>query len=195
MENTKTYIGYVVGKNETNPYSVWIPGKNGFTSMGVSRGLGSNTGNKTLMDLSDMILASEKCYFTSEMTSQPPYLYDSSNGFATREDNIAVLDETTAKNVKTKTIAPNRYSMPGAYEEIYSPHANPASNFLQTFYAMPQEGSQINYYLNSAGGNFVTLSQGTKVLVIFPDGRGIGYILRQIPDEDEISRLILRYAE
>lgn len=59
---------------------------------------------------------------------------------------------------------------------------------------MPEEGTKVNYYINSAGGNFVTLSQGTKVLVIFPEGSGIGYIIRQIPDEDEISRLILRYA-
>lgn len=112
MGNTKTYIGYVVGKDETNPYSVWIPAKNGASTLGITKGLGSNTGNKNMMDLANMILASEKCYFTSEMTSQPPYLYDSSNGFATREDNIAVLDENTAKNVKGKDSAPNRYSMP-----------------------------------------------------------------------------------
>lgn len=195
MENTKTYIGYIIGKDKTNPYSVWIPAKNGVTVTGSKRGFGSNTGNMTLLDIGNMRLAAEECYYTSEMSSQPPYLYDSANGFATREEHIAILDETTAKNVKNKTFSENMYNMPGNGVEILTPHGRPASNFLQTFYAMPQDGTHINYYMNSAGGNFVTLSEGTKVLVIFPEGKGIGYIIRVIPDADEISRYILRYAE
>jgi hypothetical protein len=195
MENTKTYIGYIVDKNKKNPYPVWIPTKNGFTTMGSKKGFGSNTGNMTLLDLGNMRMAADNCYYTSEMSSQPPYLYDSSNGYATREEHIAVLDENTAKNVKDKTFSANRYSMPGANEDVMTPHGNPAVNFLQTFYPMPQDGTRSNYYMNSAGGNFVTLAEGTKVLVIFPEGKGVGYIIRVIPDLDEISRYILRYAE
>lgn len=194
MENTKTYIGYIVSKDKTNPYSVWIPAKNGVTVTGSKKGFGDNTGNMTLSDIYNMRLAAEDCYYTSEMSSQPPYLYDSSNGYATREEHIPVLDRSTAKNVKDKIFSPNRYSMPGVNEDVLSPHGNPAINFLQTFYSMPQDGTRFNYYMNSAGGNFVTLAEGTKVLVIFPEGKGIGYIIRVIPELDEISRYILRYV-
>lgn len=186
----KSYIGYVVGKEETNPISVWIPAKHGFANMGSKKGFGSNAGNMSLIDLADARIRSEKCYITSEMSSQGPYIYDDTNGYSTKEDNIAFLDQNTAKNVKDKSFAPNKYSAPSDGDFIKSPHGSPAANFLQIFYPQPIDGTQINLYSNSPGGNFSLLSIGTKVMVEFPDGKGVGYITRQIPGDDDMSRLL-----
>lgn len=39
-------------------------------------------------------------------------------------------------------------------------------------------------------GKHVTLGMGTKVLVVYPDGRGTGYIIGQVPFPDETSKII-----
>lgn len=186
----KSYIGYIVGKEETNPVSVWIPSKSGYCTYGSSKGFGSNAGNLSLVDLAFIRMNAEKCYLSTEMSSQGPYLYDDANGYATKEDNIAVLDDNTVKNVKDKQIVANKYSSPGDGEFIHSPHSNPASNWLQTYYPQTVEGAEINTYSNAPGGNYCTMSIGTKVLVSYPDDKGIGFIIRQIPYDDEMSKVI-----
>ena len=191
----KTYIGYIVGKNETNPVSVWIPSKHGFSPLKPNRGFGSNADNLTLTDLSYARMRAEKCYFTTELSSQGPYIFDDSNGFATKEDNIAYLDETTAKDVRGKKFVDNKFSNPNEGSSTGSPHSFPAVNFLQTFYAGPQDGTHINTFMNAPGGNYATLGIGTKVLIIYPDGKNIGYIIRQIPYEDEMSKVIKNLAD
>lgn len=75
----KSYIGYIVGKGETNPISVWIPSKHGFSSLSASKGFGSNAGNLGLTDLGFARMRAEKCYLTTELSSQGPYIFDDSN--------------------------------------------------------------------------------------------------------------------
>lgn len=169
----KSYIGYVVGKEETNPISVWIPAKSGYIKFGFTKGFGSNTGNLTLSDLATMRMNSEKCYMASELCANGPYNYDDSNGYSTIEENIPYLDETTAKDVKNEKFIENRFSSPGDREFIKSPHSYPAVNYLQTYYPQDEAGAEINIFANCPGGSYNTLSIGTKVLVVFPDERGI----------------------
>lgn len=45
------------------------------------------------------------------------------------------------------------------------------------------------------GGNYCTLGIGTKVLVIFPDNTSYGYIIRQIPYDEEMSTVIKNLNE
>lgn len=191
----KIFTGYIVGKNETNPVSVWIPAKHGFSVLKSNKGFGSNANNLTLADLSYARMRAEKCYFTSEFSSQGPYIFDDSNGFATKEDNIAYLDETTVKDVRGKKFVENKYSSPHEGKPVLSPHAYPAANFLQTFYPMPEGGTFINTFMNAPGGNYATLGIGTRVMVVYPDDMNIGYIIRQIPYEDEMSKIIKNLTE
>jgi hypothetical protein len=186
----KSYTGYVVGKEETNPISVWIPAKSGYIRFGAERGFGSNVNNMTLNDLALIRMNAEKCYITTEINPNGPYNYDDTNGFSTIEENIPYLDRTTAKNLTVENNAPNLYSSPGNGEFIHSPHTSPAVNWLQTYYPQQAEGAEINTFENAPAGNFSTLSIGTKVLVIYPDNKGIGYIIRQIPYSDEMSKVI-----
>lgn len=116
-------------------------------------------------------------------------------GYATKEDNIAYLDESTAKDVKDKSVVENYYSSPNDGRFVSSPHGYPAYNFLQVFYPMPEDGTQLNTYTNAPGGNYSTLGIGTKVLVVYPDFKGIGYIIRQIPYDDEMSKIIKNLAD
>lgn len=191
----KIYTGYIVGKNETNPVSVWIPAKHGFSALKPNKGFGSNAGNLDLLDLSYARMRAEKCYYSTELSSQGPYIFDDSNGFATKEDNIAFLDETTVKDVRENSTSVNRYFIPGEGTLVQTPHANPAVNFLQTFYPMPAEGTIVRTYMNAPGGNYATLGIGTKVLIVYPDSKNIGYIIRQIPYDDEMSKVIKNLAE
>lgn len=110
----KSYIGYVVGKEETNPISVWIPAKGGYGTYGSNRGFGSNAGNLTLVDLAYMRANAEKCYLSSEMNSGGSYNFDDTNGFVTLEDNVPSIDETTVKDVKNMDASKVavRYSTP-----------------------------------------------------------------------------------
>jgi hypothetical protein len=188
----KSYIGYVVGKEETNPISVWIPAKGGYGKYGANRGFGSNAGNMTLLDLAFMRTNAEKCYLSSEMNAGGSYNFDDSNGFVTLEDNISGIDETTVKDVKNmdSSKVAVRHSAPGDGEFLQSPHTRPAANWLQTYYPQQVEGAEINVYSNAPKGTFTTLPIGTKVMVSYPDEKGIGYIIRQIPYDDEMSKVI-----
>lgn len=191
----RIYTGYIIRKNETNPVSVWIPSKHGFSKMKPHKGFGSNADNLTLVDLEHARQRAEKCYFSTELTSQGPYIFDDSNGFATKEDNIAYIDATTAKEIIPGKSAENKFTRPGEGSTVSSPHGYPAINFLQTFYAMPQGGTTVNTFMNAPGGNYATLGIGTKVLVVYPDDMNIGYIIRQIPYDDEMSKVIKNLAE
>lgn len=191
----RIYTGYIVGKNETNPVSVWIPAKHGFSALKSNKGFGSNADNLGLLDLAYARMRAEKCYYSTELSSQGPYIFDDSNGYATKEDNIAYIDETTAKRVVKGKSVGNKFSRPGEGTFVKSPHSNPAANFLQTFYPMPEDGTYINTFMNAPGGNYANLGIGTKVLVVYPDDMNIGYIIRQVPYDDEMSKVIKNLAD
>lgn len=142
-------VGYVVGKEETNPISVWFPSKSGFNKMGISRGFGSNTGNMNLLDLATMRMNAEKCYLTTELSAQGPYIYDDTNGLATKEDNAPYLNIENAKNVKNSLTSLNKYSSPGDNTNLHSPHTNPAANWLETYYPQQVGGAEIINYDNA----------------------------------------------
>lgn len=187
----KCYTGYVVGKNETNPISVWIPAKSvGNARMGVNRGFGSNAGNMDLTDLAYARMNAEKCYLTCELNPKNSYKFDDANGYSTVEDNLTTLDSNTVQNVKNSSGAMPRTSIPGDGDVRMTPHANPAENWLQTYIPTDAGGIENVKYSNAPGGSYCTLGIGTKVIVIYPDDKGIGYIIRQIPYDDEYSKVI-----
>jgi hypothetical protein len=188
-------IGYVVGKDETNPITVWFPGKGGYNKTGSNRGFGSNTGNMNLTDLSMIRMNSEKCYITTPLSAQSPYLFDDRNGFATREDNAPFISYENVKNVGKNKDGTNRYSSPGDSSYFQIPHANPASNFLETYYPQQIGGVEMNNYDNAPGGSYCTLGIGTRVLVIFTDNSVYGFIIAQVPYEDEMSQVIKNLKE
>lgn len=188
-------VGYVVGKEEVNPISVWFPSKGGYNKLGISRGFGSNTGNMNLLDLAMMRENSEKCYLTTELTAYGPYIFDDTNGLATKEENAPYLNLQNAKNVKNSKTSINIYSSPGDNTFLKSPHTNPAANWLETYYPQQIGGAEMINYDNAPGGNYSTLSIGTKVLVIFPDNTSYGYIIRQIPYDEEMSYVIKNLNE
>jgi hypothetical protein len=75
------------------------------------------------------------------------------------------------------------------------PHANPASNFLETYYPQQIGGVEMNNYDNAPGGSYCTLGIGTRVLVIFTDNSVYGFIIAQVPYEDEMSQVIKNLKE
>lgn len=187
----KCYTGYVVGKNETNPISVWIPAKNvGNAKMGVHRGFGSNAGNMNLLDLATARLNAELCYMTSPLGSKSDYRFDDKNGYSTVEDHLRTLDDNTVRNVKNMETDAPRSSTQGEGTMFMFPHAYPAENWLETYVPTDAGGTELVSYDNAPGGTYCTLAIGTKVIVIYPDDKGVGYIIAQIPYADEMSKLI-----
>lgn len=184
------YTGYIVQKDETNPYSVWIPAKNGGITFKHFTTFGSNASNFSVIDLAQCQAAAEKCYIVIEPTAQGDYWYDTDSGYATVEENNPNPSRNTIPNVKDSNNTPNRYSAPHEGETVISAHSSPAINGLQTFLPNTSTGTIINTYANMAGGRHTTLDIGTKVLVAFPDNRGIGYIIGQIPGIDSTSSVI-----
>jgi hypothetical protein len=192
----KCYTGYVVGKDETNPISVWIPAKNvGNAKMGTNRGFGTNAGNMSLLDLSYARMNAELCYMTCPLGSKSSYRFDDRNGYATVEDHLTTLDSNTVRNVKNLDSDAPRTSTPGEGDMFMFPHANPAENWLETYVAADSGGTELVNYDNAPGGEYCTLPIGTKVIVIYPDDKGTGYIIAQIPYLDEMSKLIGNISE
>lgn len=184
------YTGYIVKNDETNPYSVWIPAKNGGVLFKFFKCFGINTGTFNNIDFATIQAGAEKCYMIIEPTAQGPYLYDVSSGLATIEENNPSPDFNTVRDVKNMKNISNIYSAPCDNSYVSSPHSLPAVNGLQIFHPNSMAGTYINTYTNAPGGHHTTLDIGTKVLVAYPDGRGIGYIIGQIPYADETSKII-----
>lgn len=184
------YTGYIVAEGESNPYSVWIPAKNGSPVFKSFKSFGSNASSFDSTDLSTLKSAAEKCYMINEPTAQSGYLYDENSGMATIEENNYNPDITTIRDVRGRTHSANRFSTPHDGEYVSSPHASPADNGLQTYLPSSAAGTQINTYTNAPSGHHSTLGIGTKVLVVYPDGKGVGYIIGQIPNVDETSTII-----
>jgi hypothetical protein len=88
-----------------------------------------------------------------------------------------------------------RYSTSGDGEMLQSPHTRPAANWLQTYHPNQVEGTEVNTFSNGPKGNFSTLPIGTKVMISYPDDKGIGYIIRQIPYDDEMSKVIKKITD
>lgn len=185
-----TYIGYVVGRNETNPFSIFIPARSGISSFKSSKGFGTNAGNWGLDELGIMIGAAEKCYLSSELSSNCGNFFDDANGYATVEENQFHLDGTTAKDVRGDKLATNSTSEPLESGSISSPFFYPSVNLVRSYWPSSINGNFMNSFTNVPGGKYTTLRVGSKVLVDFPDGSGVGYIIRQLPDSDQYSQAI-----
>ena len=184
------YTGYIVQEGETNPYSVWIPAKNGAFTLKHFKTFGSNASNFSVIDMNACQVAAEKCFIVIEPTAQSNYWYDTDSGYATVEENNPNPSRDTIPRVKESNKSINHYSAPHEGESVTSVHSAPAVNGLQTFLPGGPQGTIVNTYANKPGGRHTTLGIGTKVLVAFPDGGGIGYIIGQIPGKDETSTVI-----
>ena len=182
------YTGYIVRSNETNPYSVWIPAKNSGGIFKIFKSFGMNTSLFEPLDLVSLQNASEQCYMITEPTAQGPYLY-SGDGLATVQEFNPSPNKETIKNVTGQKAVSNRYYSPGN-GSIFSPHTLPAQNGLQIYLPGSVDGTTINSYVNAPGGHHTTLDIGTRVLVVYPDRKSVGYIIGQIPFLDETSKII-----
>jgi hypothetical protein len=186
------YTGYIVRQNEKNPYSVWIPAKNHGGPMKRFKTFGTNTQDIAMTDILDMQSAAEKCYVISPLNSQGDYIYDEITGFATVEEHNPNPDNNDIANLRYKK-ASNRYSAPGDGEVTLSAHSYPAANILQTFLFDSTMGTPLNSYNNYPGGRYTTLPMGMRVLIVYPDNGGTGYIVGQIPSPDNISTALYNF--
>lgn len=184
------YTGYIVQQGETNPYSVWIPAKNGGITFKRFSTFASNASDFSVIDLAQCQAAAEECYIVIEPTAQGDYLYDSASGYATVEENNPNPSRDTISSVEGGQAPVKRFFAPHEGETVHCMHSNPAANGLQTFLPSTSMGTLINTYADMPGGKHTTLDIGTKVLVAYPDGRGIGYIIGQIPGKDKTSLII-----
>jgi hypothetical protein len=184
------FTGYIVQADETNPYSVWIPAKNGGAVFKNFKSFGSNVGSFNALDLNTIQSSAEKCYMIIEPTAQGTYLYDMISGISTVQEFNASPDNTTIRDVNGMQTSANTFTMPHDGESIFSPHTNPADNGLQIYLPGSSAGTCYSSYTNAPAGHHTTLDIGTKVLVVYPDGKGVGYIIGQIPFPDETSKII-----
>ena len=186
-----TYIGYIVGKNETNPFSVFIPARSGIQSFQMSDGFGKNAGKWDETILAKMRAAADKCYWTSEPSSTSGNYFDDVNGYTTVEENQFHLDSTNAKDLANSNFARNTTSSPVDNAYIRSPFFSPAANLCRNYVPSSVYGMGLNSFTNVPSGTNTTMRIGTKVLVEFPDNGGVGYILKQLPNKDEFSAAII----
>lgn len=186
------YTGYVVENLIENPVKVWCPYRDGVTLYKKFRGFGKNTGNLNTSDFNKILAASANCYMTSDFVSGNEYLYDSTLDAATAQENIPDMNENTLYDISRANPAQvqNEYFSPGNGFTNRSVFTNPTYNFLQSYHLGTSTGTSVNTYDNTPKGNFVHLTVGTRVLVCFPDGKNIGYILRQIPFYDKWSQML-----
>lgn len=185
-----TYIGYIVGKNETNPFSVFIPARSGIPSFQMSDGFGTNAGKWDLSVLSKMRAAAEKCYYTSDPSFSAGNYVDDVNGFTTLEENQKHLDASNAKDITNGKTARNTTSSPIDNFYLQSPFFSPAANLCRNYVPSSVYGFKMNSFTNVPGGTHTTMRIGTRVLVEFPDGGGVGYIIKQISGQDDFSAAI-----
>lgn len=185
-----TYIGYVVGSNENNPFSVFIPARSGMASFDMSDGFGTNAGKWGLDVFAKMRAASEKCYLTTEPDGNVGDHFDTVNGYTTVEENQMRLNANSAKDVTGDNQARNTTSSPMDDYYIRSPFFSPAANLTRGYIPSSVYGMKMESFTNAPGGTFTTLRAGSKVLVEFPDGSGVGYIVKQLPSSDKFSQAI-----
>ncbi|MBQ7820507.1 MAG: hypothetical protein IJ341_12535 [Bacteroidales bacterium] len=184
------YVGYIVREGETNPYSVWIPTKNGGATFKNFKTFASNASSFNSLDLNTLQAGSEKCYMIMEPTAQNSYMYDTLSGLGTVQEHNYNPGLSSIRDVKSTVDMANEFFSPHDGEYVESAHANPAYNGLQIYLPSSSHGTEINSFTNAPGGHHTTLEPGTKVLVMYPDGRGVGYIVGQIPFPDETSKII-----
>lgn len=184
------FTGYIVQSNETNPYSVWMPAKNGAVFFKSFKSLGNNAGPVNSIDLATVQAAAELCYMITEPTAQGGYLFDQESGVSTVEEYNPDPDMTTVRDIRRVQNITNTFSAAHDGECAASPHSYPAANGLQTYLPGSYLGTQINTYTNAPAGHHTTLDIGTRVLVVYPNGGGVGYIIGQIPFADETSKIL-----
>lgn len=182
------YTGYIVRSDETNPYSVWIPAKNSGGVFKIFKSFGMNASLFDPVDLAGLQAAAEKCYMITEPTAQGPYLY-SNDGMATVQEFNTSPSRETIKMVNGAETLANEYGPPASGSN-FSPHTSPAQNGLQVYLPGASDGTFLNSYTNAPGGHHTTLDIGTRVLVVYPDRKSVGYIIGQIPFLDETSKII-----
>jgi hypothetical protein len=185
-----TYLGYIVGKNETNPISVFIPARSGIQSFKMSEGFGTNAGKWDLSVLSKMIAAADKCYMSAGLSPNNGNYFDEVNGYTTLEDNQRHLNANNAKDVTDGKTARNTTSGPTDNFYLQSPFFSPAANLCRNYVPSSVYGMNMNSFTNLPGGTYSTLRIGSRVMVEFPDNGGTGYITSQLPGSDDFSAAI-----
>lgn len=179
-----TYIGYVV-KGDSNPCKVFIPALSGMPSFQMAKCFGTNAGGWDVSIYGKMLQGAHECYMSSECAPTASNYFDTGNGYTTIEENQKYLNSKTAKVVTGDNIARNTAFSPNDYYYVQSPYFYPAANNLRTYIPSSVNGMKMSSYTNIPGGTFTTMRVGSKVLVDFPDGSGIGYIVKQLPDADD----------
>lgn len=187
-----TYVGYIVGEGETNPFSVFIPALGGIPSLSFESadGFGSNMGKWDSGVIARMKIGAVKCYQTSELNPSNTYDFDAQSGLATVESNLGVLDSTTAKAVTGNKVAALGTSCPVMEEEFSMPNDWPADNCVRNYRFSSRDGTRFPSLMNAPAGTYTSLSPSTRVLVDYPGNGSIGYIIAQLPGADALSTLI-----
>lgn len=188
-----TYVGYIVSDTDCNPFKVFIPALNGFFSYGMrsADGFGSNANKWDTVDLQRMQQSATLCYQTSELSSGSDYDFNSDNGYVTVEENLGELNDDTATDVTYNAKASIKTSCPVDDGPFYTGNESPAANYMVNYRPSPGEKTYFPSYMNSPGGSFTTMSIGTRVLVNYPGGGSIGYIISQIPGPDTFSQTLV----
>lgn len=185
-----TYLGYIVRKNETNPFSVFIPARSGIQSFQMSDGFGKNAGKWDVDVLAKMVAACDKCYLASCAAPNVGNYFDDINGYTTLEDNQRHLNATNSKDVTGDNLARNTTSSPIDDFYLQSPFFSPAANLCRNYIPSSVYGMKFNSFTNIPSGTFTTMRIGSRVLVNFPDNGGVGYIISQLPGSDDFGAAI-----
>lgn len=187
-----TYVGYIVSEAKCNPFDVFIPALNGFysTVLRSADGFGSNMGKWNSLDLADMKAAAVPCYLSSELSPTSDYYYNQEYDLATAEDYLGEITPEKAISYEPGKKAKPAASSPISEEPFYTKNQYPAANYTRTYRPTFAEGGRLPSLLNVPGGTYTTLGIGTRVLVNYPSGGSIGYIIACLPGPDSFSKFI-----
>lgn len=188
-----TYIGYIVSDTDCNPFKVFIPALNGFFSdgFGTADGFGANADKWSTLTLERMKKGAINCYQTSNLSGTGDYDFDPVSGCVTLEENIGEISVESTVDITSGKKAALRSSCPVDDGPFYMQGEAPAANFAVNYRPAPGEKTYFPTYMNAPGGDYTTLSIGTRVLVDYPSGTAIGYIISQIPGSDSFSNFLL----
>lgn len=187
-----TYIGYIVRNGDTNPFKVFIPALSGMASpiFKTSDGFGVNAGKWGADVLARMEAGAVDCYQASALTAKNSYDLDPKSGLATVENNLGEINEETATTVEYGRKAALKTSCPVDDGPLRMAADQPAANFVRNYRPSSADSTFLPSLMNMPGGTYTSLSAGTRVLVNYPGGGAIGYIVSQLPGADALSSFI-----
>ena len=187
-----SYVGYIVRNGDTNPFKVYIPALSGGTAgtFKTADGFGTNAGKWGADVLAMMEAGAVDCYQTSALRAKNTYDFNPQNGLATVENNLGELNEQTATTVEAGRKAALKTSRPVDDGPLRMGCDMPAANFSRVYRPSSADSTFLPSMLNMPGGSYTSLSAGTRVLVNYPGGGAIGYIISQLPGTDAFSEFI-----